>query len=102
MTVSIPHHGDVVVTFVRIGHDRNIPVLEIPAAPMEIVKKTIHAFVAEHLQSEQFTVQLWNQAGFIDLGTHSAGAFTIYAADAGAGPAREETISSRQQQTGCP
>lgn len=82
MSSRQPFTEDLIVTFVRIGADSNVPELRVPAGTAEAVREQIHAFVAERLGISRFTIQLWPDHGFIDLGTHSAGSFTIRPASA--------------------
>lgn len=69
--------GQIIVTFVRIGQDRNIPELVLPAMSRGQLKETIHNFVSDRLDTSSFTIQLTGDFGFIDLGTHSGGSFLL-------------------------
>lgn len=82
MPVKDPYPEDLVISFVRIGQSQTIPDLDVPAGRPDHVCDVIHRFVAEHLGRDTFTIQLWGEGGFIDMGTHSAGAFRIRTAGA--------------------
>lgn len=68
---------DLIVTFARIGSDTAVPPLVVRGAPPDEVRQEIHRFVSHRLSGPGFTIQLWEEHGFIDVGTHSAGAFTL-------------------------
>lgn len=67
----------ITVRLERIGGDRQIPDLAIGPGNLTLVREQIHSFAAKRLGTTAFTVQLWDDHGFLDLATHSAGAFRI-------------------------
>lgn len=75
---ALQHEPDeFIITFARIGNNTDVPTLTLPLGPVEEVRRRIHEYVAARLGFSDFSIVLWREHGFIDLGTHSAGAFRI-------------------------
>lgn len=75
------HAGSLLVSFTHIGSDWNVPDLRVPSSGPLAARSRIHEFVAGRMDASRFTIQLLDDGGFIDLGTHNGGCFTLQRSD---------------------